>query len=185
MMNEKDLTKPYPTYEDCCRLWERYNTPPHVIRHCEAVSRTAVLIGAELNRCGYELDLSLLAAAGWLHDMMRLKEDHGVRAAEELRRLGCDAVADVIRVHMRYQLDPEKPRVTETDLLCFADRLVKEDRYVGLDERMEYIIEKSRQYHDPEAEPRIRRSFQRTKVFQKKIEDVIGKKLTDIDHMMD
>lgn len=185
MKNEKPKTKKYPTYEECCQLWERYHTPPHVISHCKAVSKTAVLIAGELNRYGYELDISLLAAAGWLHDMLRLKEDHGVCAAKELRRLGYDALADVIQVHMRYQLDPQKQSITETDLLCFADRLVKEDRYVGLEERMEYIIEKSRKYQDPDAEPRIRRSFQKTKVFQKNIEKIIGRGLSDIEHMMD
>ncbi len=184
-MKQRELTKPYPTYEDCCYLWEEYQTPPHVIRHCKAVSKTAVLLGQELNQNGCRLNISLLAVAGWLHDMLRLKEDHGVCAASELCRLGYDSVAEAVRVHMRYQLDPEKPEVTETDLLCFADRLVKEDQYVGLEERMEYIIEKSRQCGDPGAEERIRRSFQRTKVFQENIEKRIGKRIEDIRGMMD
>ena len=179
----RQLTKPYPTYDDCCYLWEYYKTPPHVIRHCKAVSRTAVLIGEQLNRHGCGLDLQLLEAAGLLHDMMRLEEDHGGRAAEELRRMGYDSVADAIAVHMKYPLDPEKATITETDLLCLADRLVKEDEYVGLENRMEYIIEKSRQYNDPGAEDRIRTSFRRTETFQKNIESIIGKKLEDIEHM--
>ena len=181
----RNLTKPYPTYEDCQYLWEYYQTPPHVIRHCQAVSRTAVLIAERLNEHGYRFNLELLAVSGWLHDMMRLEEDHGACAARELRKLGYDDVADVVRVHMRYHLDPEREALDETDLLCFADRLVKEDHFVGLDDRMEYIIEKSRQYNDPEAEPRIRRSFQMTKELQKKIEATIGVRLEDIDHMLD
>ncbi len=181
----RSLTKPYPTYEDCQYLWEYYQTPPHVIRHCQAVSRTAVLVGQKLNEHGFSFDLELLAVAGWLHDLLRLEEDHGGKAAAVLRELGYENVADVVEVHMRYHLDPEKGYITETDLLCFADRLVIEDKFSGLDRRMEYIIEKSKQYRDPAAEPRIRRSFQRTKTFQKNIEAAIGMGIEDIDHMMD
>lgn len=180
----RELTKPYPTYEDCQFLWEYYKTPAHVIRHCRAVSKTAVLVAKELNRNGYAFDETLLAVAGWLHDMMRLREDHGGAAASELRKLGYDTVADVVEVHMSYHLNPEKQEITETDLLCFADRLVIEDQYSGLIRRMEYIIEKSKKYY-PDAEPRIRNSFQRTRQFKKNVEVIIGKDIEDIDHIID
>ena len=37
-------------------------------------------------------------------------------------------------------------KITETDIICLGDRLVKEDTYVGIDERFDYIIEKARQH---------------------------------------
>lgn len=180
----RELTKPYPTYEDCEYLWEQYNTPPHVIRHCKAVSKTAVLVAKEMNQNGYRFDVELLETAGWLHDLMRLEEDHGGRAAAVLRELGYGNVADVVAVHMSYHLDPDNPDITEIDLLCFADRLVIEDQYSGLIRRMEYIIEKSKKYY-PDAEPRIRRSFQRTRQFKKNIETIIGKDIEEIEHMVE
>lgn len=181
----RELTKPIPTYEECRQLWKDYQTPNHVIRHCKAVSRTAVLIGRELNRRGYHLNLPLIAVAGWLHDMMRLSEEHGVCAARELRAMGCDQVADIVAIHMSYRRDPEKRDISETDLICFADRTVKEDRFVGLEERMEYIIDKSIRGQRPEAEPRIRESFRQAAVFQQQIEEIIGKNISDIEHMQD
>ena len=60
---------------------------------------------------------------------------------------------------MSYQRDPQSDAITETDLLCFADRVVREDRFVGLKLRMEYIIDKSIRLSHPEAEPRIRKSL--------------------------
>ncbi len=181
----KELTKPYPLYEDCCCLWRACGTPDHVIRHCQAVSRTAVLIAQELNRNGFRLNLPLLAAAGWLHDMLRLQEDHGLRAAELLKSLGYEEIAALIAVHMSYQRDPQSDAITETDLLCFADRVVREDRFVGLKLRMEYIIDKSIRLSHPEAEPRIRKSFQQAEEFQKKIEAIIGKSIREIEHITD
>ena len=35
-------------------------------------------------------------------------------------------------------------KANETDMVCLGDRLVKEDRYVGLDERIDYVINKAR-----------------------------------------
>ena len=68
--------------------------------------------------------------------------------------------------------------------MCFADRLVIEDQYSGLVRRMEYIIEKSKKYY-PDAEQRIRNSFQRTRQFKKNIEAIIGKDIEDIERMVD
>ena len=180
----KELSKPYPTYEECEYLWEYYQTPPHVVRHCRAVSKTAVLLAKEMNQYGYAFDVELLAVSGWLHDMMRLQEDHGGAAARELRLLGYDNVADVVAIHMSYHLDPDKEDIMETDLLCFADRLVIEDQYSGLVRRMEYIIEKSKKYYH-DAEPRIRNSFGRTRQFKKIVEAIIGKDIEEIEHMVD
>ena len=180
----RELTKPYPTYDECVYLWDYYQTPVHVIRHCRAVSKTAVLLAEEMNRHGYSYDVELLKTAGLLHDMMRLSEDHGGAAAKELRQMGYDNVADVVALHMSYHLDPEKKDITETDLLCFADRLVIEDQYSGLVRRMEYIIEKSKKYY-PDAEPRIRNSFGRTRQFKKIVEAILGKDIEEIDGMVD
>ena len=34
-------------------------------------------------------------------------------------------------------------KLDETDLVCLGDRLVKEDQYVGLNDRIDYIIHKA------------------------------------------
>ena len=34
-------------------------------------------------------------------------------------------------------------KLNECDMVCLADRLVKEDKYVGLDERIKYILNKA------------------------------------------
>lgn len=72
------------------------------------------------------------------------------------------------------------PQATETDLVCLADRLVKEDRYVGIEERIQYIIDKAISSGHPEAEPRILAKKEELKAFVHDIETEIGMTIDEL-----
>ena len=57
---------------------------------------------------------------------------------------------------------------------------MREDEYVGLDKRMEYIIEKAKRQGHPEAEKRILQRKQETKAFITDLETVIGMTLDEL-----
>ncbi len=124
------------------RLYEKYQTPAHVIAHCREVTRVACGIAEQLNKHGYHLDLDLIRGAGLAHDVARTSEEHWNVGAEILRELGYDDEANIVQQHMSYQFKPVD-RLTETDMVCFGDRLVKEHDYVGVDERFRYIMDKA------------------------------------------
>ena len=124
------------------RLYEKYQTPAHVIAHCREVTRVACGIAEQLNKHGYHLDLDLIRGAGLAHDVARTSEEHWNVGAEILRELGYDDEANIVQQHMSYQFKPVD-RLTETDMVCFGDRLVKEHDYVGVDERFRYILDKA------------------------------------------
>ena len=129
------------TKKQCENLYKKYDTPAHVIRHCIAVGDTGARIAQELNAKGLNLDVELIRVSGYVHDVMRTREHHGEMAAEMLERIGHTKEADVVRDHMHYDFgDGCNP--TETDIMCLADRLVKEDEYVGIDKRIDYLINK-------------------------------------------
>ena len=107
------------------RLYEKYQTPAHVIAHCREVTRVACGIAEQLNKHGYHLDLDLIRGAGLAHDVARTSEEHWNVGAEILRELGYDDEANIVQQHMSYQFKPVD-RLTETDMVCFGDRLVKE-----------------------------------------------------------
>lgn len=150
------------------------------MRHCKAVSETAVAIGGALNRHGYSLDLELIQAAGLIHDIARVEEEHWEKGYELARSLGYEQEAAIIKVHMRYSPFSPVEHVNETDLVCLGDRLVREDEYVGLDKRMEYIIEKARRQGHPEAEQRILQRKRETEAFIADLEAVIGMTLDEL-----
>lgn len=131
------------TEEEVRRLYAEYATPDHVKAHCRAVAETAVKLAETLNKHGYSLDLDLIKGAGLAHDVARTSDEHWKIGANALESLGYKDEADIIRVHMFYSPFNPVDKLNECDMVCLADRLVKEDKYVGLDERIEYILKKA------------------------------------------
>lgn len=171
----------HPTREDCFKMLESYGTPEHVRRHCIAVADTAYSIGAELKKNGYSMDLELIMAAGLLHDIARTEERHWDVAADYLEEFGFTEEAKIIRVHMTYSPFSQIEDVNETDMVCLGDRLVKENEYVGIDERIQYIIDKAVRNGHEEKIPFILEKKKDTQRLMDQIEDAIG---ISIDELM-
>ena len=170
----------HPSREECLALLKEYNTPAHVIKHCIKVTETALRIGRALNDKGCNLDLELIQGAGLMHDIARVEDKHWDIGAEIAFDLGYDQEAEIIKIHMFYNCDPSQDKINETDIICLADRMVKEDQYVGLDNRMQYILDKFK--GNQEAFERITERIKDNKAMIHKIERIIG---TSIDSLME
>lgn len=170
----------HPTRDECERLLSEYDTPQHVRGHCREVARTAYTIAKALNEKGFELDLELILAAGLLHDIARKEERHWDVGADLMEKLGYEEESKIIRAHMTYSPFSQIENVTETDMVCIGDRLVKEDSYVGIDARIEYIINKARRNGHPEAEPFILEKKKDTQRFMEQIKAVIGMSIDEL-----
>ncbi len=131
-----------PNRQKCLELLGEYNTPERVKRHCLAVANVGVAIAKQLNCNGYTLNLEMIEAAGLLHDMLRVEENHGEKCAEVLNSLGYSELAKLIQGHMKYEF--VKGHIDEMAIFCLGDRLVLEDKFVGIEKRMKYVIEKNR-----------------------------------------
>jgi len=117
------------------------------------VTETALKIGKALKDKGYDLDLGLIQSAGLLHDIARVEEKHWEIGADIADRLGYHQEAEIIKIHMFYNCNPNQDKIDEKDIICLSDRMVKEDEYVGLANRMQYVLEKFKE--NPEAFERI------------------------------
>lgn len=160
-------------------IYKEYNTPKHVILHCIAVSEAAVRITEALNEKGYNFNVKLVRVAGLIHDSARVKFDHGGVIADKMESLGCYELADVVRTHMYYELNDIK-HIAEIDLMCLGDRLVKENIYVGLDERIDYIIEKAIKAKEENRISQILESKRTTQILLDEIGKIIGKPVDDL-----
>ncbi len=159
------------TEEECYRLFNEYGTPDRVIAHCLEVSRCAYLIALKLNENGFDLDAELVRISALIHDLMRTSKDHDHAAGEVLMSLGYDREAEIAGDHMSYAFNA-LPLITEHDVVCLSDRIVKEHEYAGIDERVDYLIGK-----DPEnLERAARLLFWKEKVtdYIRSIEMIIG-----------
>ena len=119
-------------------------------------------------------DIALTQAAGLLHDMARVEDNHWDAAADFCLREGLPDEAKIIRIHMQYEFTTDAYHLTEADLVCLGDRLVLEDYYSGIDRRMDYIIAKAQRQGNYAAEPIILKKKEETKVLLRQIEDRIG-----------
>lgn len=129
------------TENRCYELFREYETPDRVIAHCLEVSRCAYIIACELNKNGYDLDAELVKTSALIHDLMRASDKHDVVAGQILESLGYTDEAAIVCDHMSYKFNT-LPLITEHDIVCLADRIVKEHEYVGIDDRVEYLINK-------------------------------------------
>lgn len=169
-------TKAHPDRQECCRILQEYRTPTHVVGHCKAVAAVAYTLGRALNQRGYphQMDLDLILAAGLLHDMARVEERHWDVAADWCEEHGLMEEAKIIRVHMTYDPFNDPDHLNETDLVCLADRVVLEDRYTGIDLRMEYIVQKAiRQGHEGHVRHILRKKEEARQLIRG-IEDKLG-----------
>lgn len=166
------MANKHPSREECLALLKKYNTPDHVIRHCIKVTETALKIGRALNDKGYDLDLGLIQGAGLIHDIARVEDKHWEIGAKIASGLGYHQEADIINVHMFYNCDPNQEEIKETDIVCLSDRMVKEDEYVGLENRMRYILDKFK--GNKEATDRISERIKDNEAMIGRIERIIG-----------
>ncbi|MDD6310612.1 MAG: HD domain-containing protein [Firmicutes bacterium] len=128
-----------------------------------------------------DFDLELVLASGLLHDIARKEERHWDVGADFCKNLNLPEEENIIRIHMQYEFTNDEQNLTEADLVCLGDRLSIEDRYVGLDKRMDYIIDKAIRHGHPEAAPVIMRKKEVTRQLLNGIEKRIG---CSIDELM-
>lgn len=159
------------------KFFDEYGTPMHVRRHCSAVAECAVKIGKALNEVGYKLDLELIEGAANVHDVARTAADHEKVGAEFLVERGYEREARLVRGHMRHAFNPVD-QIDELDVLCMADRVVKEDEYVGIDERMAYLMQKPGM--TPERIQRIKMIAEETREYFEELEKLIGKTFDEL-----
>lgn len=172
------MSNRHPGREECLKILIDNDTPSHVIKHCEKVAEIAVKIGIALNDSGFKLNIQLIQAAGLIHDVARAEDQHWVAGAKLAEELGFFEEASIINEHMTYNTDLSLDTLEEIDIVCLADRMVKEDQYVGLESRMQYILDKFQ--GNKEASKRITEKLNDNKILIQRIEEKIGAKIDSL-----
>ncbi|MDO8468352.1 MAG: tRNA (adenosine(37)-N6)-threonylcarbamoyltransferase complex ATPase subunit type 1 TsaE [Candidatus Peribacter sp.] len=165
----QDIALPSP---EQVRRWREEVCLPHLIaRHCDAVSDAAVRLGEELIQRGHIVRLGALRAAASVHDLLRFVDfhrgtghiekeinpdhertweevkagypglHHEAAAAKFLVGKGFPELAEIVRVHGLTLADSTRI-TTEQRLLYYADKRVKIDEVVSLEERLRDFTER-------------------------------------------
>jgi molybdenum cofactor cytidylyltransferase len=163
---------------ECAALLnERLHVPPAVAAHGRAVAEAALRIGEALNHAGYSLNLQLIGAAALVHDMARGAPDHARRGGKLLRGLDMPLMAEIVEAHMDLAVLEGQP-IGEAEVVFLADKLVKEDRWVGLADRFRRrldVFPANSPAHDS-----ARRRLAAARKTAERIEAVIGRSLESL-----
>ena len=149
-----------PGPEECRAIMARFQMPEHIVRHCRAVCRVAEYLSARLSARGLALDPDMIRAGALLHDITKRFSfdrplDHALTGAKLVNRLGYPDIAPLVRQHVRLSASRPPGRVTEVEIINYADKRVVEDQVTLLADRLAYI--RRRYGKTPEALARIDR----------------------------
>ena len=165
-----------PDRAACLDIMERFGMPAHVRRHSETVCRVALYLTERLLDQGAALDAGLVRAGALLHDVTKHHSfqsalDHSLTGAKVVGRLGFPKAAAVVRQHVRLSTARPAGRLSEVEVVNYADKRVLEDRVVSLDERLDYIFK--RYARTPEARVWIEAFARESRVLEREIFSVI------------
>lgn len=130
-----------PSVELCGEIQKWFKMQPHTISHCAKVAEIAREFAVNLVRSGHKLDYELVEAGALLHDIAKGSENHAEKGGEWLQQLGYSALAHIVAAHTDLPEDAIEV-VDERAVVYLADKLVKGDIRISLEERFSGKLEK-------------------------------------------
>jgi uncharacterized protein len=135
-----------PTAITCRQLLEKYNTPAHIILHCQKVWEVARVLGEGMLRQEYPLDMALLQASCLLHDIgkypsiLNRSKFHDLHGERILEQEGFPRVGNIVGQHVILRSKRGDP-LKEEHVLFYADKRVVHDEVVSLEDRFVYLFD--------------------------------------------
>lgn len=161
-----------PTKEECDYILSvLYPVPERVQRHCKKVARVAMHIGRALIARGVDLDLGVIEAGALLHDLAKGQKDHAAVGERLISQMGFPKIGEVVGAHTDLYGD-QATRVTESEVVHLADKYVKGDDIISLEQRFQEPLERWR--HDPIAKGHIMRRREAAFRLKEKLEAILG-----------
>jgi molybdenum cofactor cytidylyltransferase len=128
-----------PTETECSAIFAALAVPDAIRRHGQAVAAVAQSLTNRLNAHGLTVDPNLIRAASLLHDIAKGQPKHAKAGAAIVTELGFPEVGHIIGQHMDMNFHRDSPM--EAAIVFLADKLVKEDHRVSLEDRFRPAFE--------------------------------------------
>ncbi len=136
-----------PTRTECESILAGQFVETSVVRHSRLVAKVAQRIADALVRSGLTLNVELVQAGALLHDLAKGWPEHASVGAELLRSMDFSRVATVVGAHT--DLDFSGGGIDESAIVYLADKLVRGEELVTIDQRFQPALERFRD--DPAA----------------------------------
>jgi len=124
---------------------DKYHMLEHIKAHSVVVARVTCLIAQTLRETGGEISVETAIAAALMHDIGKTASIESGQDHAEIGRQIClknhlDEIAPIVAEHVRLKNYTLNGDFSEKVIVYYADKRVKHDKIVGLDERLAYII---------------------------------------------
>ncbi len=172
------MTKKIPSVEQCLEYMDRYKMLDNIRDHSHVVANVSEVLLDSLTQSGKATlplpDKKETIAGALLHDIAKthcIKNggNHAEKGEQICRELGYPEIGTIVAEHVvlsDFNGDRYRQGIfTAKELVYYADKRVRHDKVVSLDERLEYIIER---YGDanPLKEHHIRLNFEKILLFE-------------------
>ena len=152
-----------PTVCEWFRIMGEYAMLDNILAHSVLVGRVAERLACDLASRGAAVRVEVAVAGALLHDIAKTQclqsgGDHAAEGAAICRQLGFVELATIVGEHVVLGDGVVAGGCSEKEIVYYADKRVKHDQLVDLDERLQYILA---QYgkDDPALCDAIRRNF--------------------------
>lgn len=167
------MPKQSPSIAECFQLFDRYQMLPNIRRHSVVVANIAKIIVQGLIHAGLDLSEKIAVAAALLHDIgktpcLETGEDHAAKGKAICHQHNLDMLADIVAEHVILRNYSPAAKLTEKEIVYYADKRVNHDSIVSLQERLEYIIFRYSR-NNPAIEQAIRENYQRCRTIEERI----------------
>jgi len=134
-----------PTVAECFRLMDEYGMYDNIRAHSVLVARVAERLACDLAESGAAIVVELVVAAALLHDIAKTPcivngGDHAAEGAAICRKHGLGELVDIVGEHVVLADGVCRHHCREKEVVYYADKRVKHDVVVSLDERLRYIL---------------------------------------------
>ena len=159
--------RPEASEELCLAMLRAAGADEALVAHCRAVAALADELCVALRERGVELDTAAVHAAALLHDIAKGERDHAAVGGLWLKELDYPELAEIVRQHT----EPDSDALSEAGLVFLADKLVRGETRVALEERFGASLEKCK---TPEAQAAHARRFALARSLKEKIDRLEG-----------
>lgn len=161
-----------PSINECLTLMDEHDMLDNIRAHSFMVARVAEALISKMNRgktAQYLPNLNLVLAGALLHDIAKTpclnnQGDHARMGRDICVEFGYPDIGEIVREHViLYDFSPDRylqGKFLAKEIVYYADKRVKHDTIVSLDQRLDYII-KNYGNNNENRHHLIRKNFQR------------------------
>jgi uncharacterized protein len=162
-----------PRIEECYALMDEYRMLDNIRQHSVIVAKVAELIASGLVKAGVDIELDRIIAGALLHDIgkticLELGGDHAQVGREICVHRQLHEIADIVGEHVHLRDFRPRGKISEKEIVYYADKRVNHSSVVTLDERLKYILDR---YGGNNSEicRRIRANFTQCEMVEEKL----------------